>query len=184
MKDKLTVFTVAVLVSGAAAVYAQTGASGTSPSGTSAITSSPSSSSNPTNTTNTIGGGTTNTNTVGSTPSNQTIGQPGATGFGSSRLATPSNMNSSQFDQLVTSRWDTNGDGVVSRSEWNRAIPGWFGSSNTNVGAFGSWDRNNNGLLDSGELSPFFGNSRLYQLYDTNGDGVIDETEAARIPLR
>jgi hypothetical protein len=95
---------------------------------------------------------------------------------------TPSNMNSQQFNNFVTSRWDSNGDGVITRSEWTTSGPSWFSSNNTTVGTFDTWDSNNNGELDSTELGLGFSNSRLYQAYDTNGDGVIDSTEAGRIP--
>ncbi len=93
-------------------------------------------------------------------------------------ITVPSDMNSQQFNAFATSRWDTNGDGVISGQEWSSASPTWFGSG------FSSWDRNNNGMLDTTEWQSFYSNSRLYQMYDTDGNGAIDATESSRIPAR
>jgi hypothetical protein len=94
----------------------------------------------------------------------------------------PSNMSSPQFDTFVTKRWDTNGDGIVSRSEWDRGAPSWFGSHTVSEGTFRTWDENNNGILEPTEMQGFFSTSGLFPLYDRNGDGVIDSSEAAAIP--
>lgn len=92
----------------------------------------------------------------------------------------PSNMSSQQFSTFVTGRWDRNGDGLVSQSEWDAVTPTWYGTTGTRP--FSTWDLNGNGTLESNEMDTVFSGSRLYQIYDTNGDGVIDSAESSRIP--
>jgi hypothetical protein len=107
--------------------------------------------------------------------------QAGAQGMNTT-VTTPSNMNSQQFSSFATSRWDTNRNGVLSRPEWNSINPSWF--SGTARSSFNALDRNHNGTLDSMELQTVFSNSSFFQMFDANGDGVIDSTEAARIPAQ
>jgi hypothetical protein len=111
------------------------------------------------------GGG--STNAVGGTGGNITV-------------TPPPNMNSQQFSTFATGRWDTNGNGSISRSEWSVISPSWFGT--VPMGSFDSLDSNRNGTLSSTELQAVFSDSSLYQRYDTNGDGIIDGSEAVRIP--
>ncbi len=113
---------------------------------------------------------------VNNNPNIQNNSMPGTTG--TATLPTvPLNMRSQQFRTFVLGRWDTNGDGAVSQSEWNAISPSWFGK---NPPTFNSLDTNHNGVLDPVELQTAI--PQLFQLYDTNHDGIIDSTEAAKIP--
>ncbi|HRQ59913.1 MAG TPA: hypothetical protein PLO23_00095 [Alphaproteobacteria bacterium] len=93
---------------------------------------------------------------------------------------TPRNMNSQTFRTYASNRWDTDRDGVVSRAEWDTTVPSWYGS--TAARPFNTWDANNNGTLESTELMRMFDTSDLYRRYDINGDGVIDDSEATKMP--
>jgi hypothetical protein len=106
-----------------------------------------------------------------------------ASASGGASVDMPANMNSSQFSTFATGSWDSNGDGIVSSGEWDAASPTWFGSNlDAETRSFATWDVNRNGTLDTNELNTVFSTSGLYQIYDTNGNGMIDNTESARIP--
>lgn len=102
---------------------------------------------------------------------------------GQSTGVIPPNMSQTQFSTYATQSWDTNSDGMISVPEWTAANRTWFGPKVT-LSDFRTWDRNRNGQLDATEVNNFFTRSNLYASYDVDGNGVIDQSEAARIPVR
>jgi hypothetical protein len=97
-----------------------------------------------------------------------------------STTAMPNSMNMQQFDNFVFNRWDANNDGTINRNEWNAINPNWFG---TPLAGFNTADSNQNGIVEPSEVQNLFANNnQMFSFYDTNNDGVIDATEATRIP--
>jgi hypothetical protein len=134
----------------------------------------------PAGTVNTGATGNVNTNISGTANTNAS-GNVNANAGASTSTAIPTNMNSQQFGTFALGRWDTNGDGTLSQAEWNTTGSTWFGKKSP---SFSSLDTNRNGVLDSAELQITLADSQLFQLYDTDHDGIIDSDEADKIPLR
>ncbi len=159
-------------------VMPNTGPSGLSYSASAPSTGNTSSTGTTTNTgTKTTGGATTTTGSglmPNTGPSGLSYSASAPNG------AANANANAQQFSSYVYSRWDTNQDGTISRSEWNNIDPKWQGQRTT--ANFRALDTNHNGVLDSAETQAYFSNNSMYMLYDTNHDGVIDSTEAQKFP--
>lgn len=105
----------------------------------------------------------------------------GGTPAGVGMTAAPADMDSRQFDDYLSERWDADNNGTISSTEWNQASPAWFGDGNNDMGDFTDWDTNANGALDTNEFRNMSATTGVYGIYDTDGNGVIDGTEAGRM---
>ena len=104
-----------------------------------------------------------------------TVVSPEGEGETSLPCAIP-NVNSLLLDALLA-LLDANDDGGVTQAEIARVYPGF--SSILPAGAWPFFDRNLNGKLSRSELGQLFpGDANLLGYIDTNGDGLIQLSEA------
>ncbi len=81
-----------------------------------------------------------------------------------------------QFEHRVFKKWDRNGDGLITESEWREGVDLIWGRPQ---GTWSDWDRNGDAQLDFEEVKDGLEQRGLYEQVDTNGDGVIDDKELA-----
>jgi len=101
---------------------------------------------------------------------------------GGARAATAQGVGSGpgltrdQFERRVFKKWDRNGDGRVTHSEWQAGVDLLWGRPQ---GEWPDWDRDGDARLDFREVKEGLERRGLYEQVDTNGDGVIDDKELA-----
>ena len=81
-----------------------------------------------------------------------------------------------QFEHRVFKKWDRDGDGHVTESEWQTGVDLLWGRPQ---GKWPDWDRDGDARLDFREVKEGLEKRGLYEQVDTNGDGVIDDKELA-----
>lgn len=90
-------------------------------------------------------------------------------------LAAPASAQSSDQMRQMLERADANGDGNITRAEFDQA----------RAQTFARLDRNNDGYVDSSDRPRLFGDRfdqgyRMLSSLDTNGDGRVSRTELAK----
>jgi hypothetical protein len=91
----------------------------------------------------------------------------------------PARMSQKQFDSFVGSKWDMNGDGIITLAEWQATTPGWYRSGSSQLRPYGTFDINRDGRLTKAEVNLALQQSGLFREVDTNHDGTVDATESA-----
>lgn len=71
------------------------------------------------------------------------------------------------------SQWDTNGDGALSKQEWNKGIDTYFSSYNAvDYGIYKTWDKNNDGTIGKDEFD-----NELFDFVNRNSSETITKEE-------
>jgi len=81
-----------------------------------------------------------------------------------------------EFEHRVFKKWDRDGDGHVTESEWQEGVDLLWRRPQ---GKWPDWDRDGDARLDFPEVKEGLEKRDLYEQVDTNGDGVIDDKELA-----
>jgi len=81
-----------------------------------------------------------------------------------------------QFERRVFKKWDRDGDGRVTETEWRAGVHLLWGRPQ---GKWPEWDRDGDARLDFREVKEGLEKRGLYEQVDANGDGVIDDEELA-----
>lgn len=85
-------------------------------------------------------------------------------------------LDRNEFVRGVYNSWDRNEAGLT-EAEWNEGNRRWFRGV-SNVGTYGDWDANDNNLVEEDEfISGFERNTSLFDRWDDNRDGRIDDNE-------
>jgi len=100
----------------------------------------------------------------------------GARAAAAQRVGDGPGLTRDQFERRVFKKWDHDGDGRVTESEWQAGVELLWGRPQ---GKWADWDRDGDTRLDFHEVKEGLETRGLYEQVDTNGDGVIDDKELA-----
>lgn len=106
----------------------------------------------------------------------QTGGEKDPSGYGAWDPNTDTQIDENEFFEMFGngdyySQWDADGDGMLAEEEWKEGFSDTYEDREYD-GAFGDWDSNSDGYLDSDEYS-----AGTFNMWDEDGNGYIDNDE-------
>lgn len=88
-------------------------------------------------------------------------------------------LAASEMETGLFAVWDADRSGGIDAPELARAEVAWF--PHETEASFAVWDTDASGSLDRDEHAAGLARARLVQRYDSNADGVVSESEIARV---
>jgi hypothetical protein len=92
-------------------------------------------------------------------------------------------LTGAEFASGVLGIWDTDGDGTVSRDEWQAAKDQWY-IKGLEAGSFDSWARDDKAAIGPREFASALLQTRLYWSWDDDQNGTLDRREFAEEVFR
>ncbi len=81
-----------------------------------------------------------------------------------------------EFSTYVYSRWDKNGDGFISKDEWDYNVSQWYGPKVTTYRNYTDWDLNHNGQIDPSEFDAALKSTGLYKTWSVTTTSTSTDT--------